>query len=91
MDAELAGLPNAELMPATDESRDDVAAHSRTVAFEHPEAGNLVQAHVLVRVPQGLCADFVHITGSCGGARVPADYETMIEVVNSAALSPISV
>lgn len=83
MDAELGVLPAAEFAASSTVTLGDLDAYCRTVSFVDSEAGTVAQTHVIVRVPNGLCADFVHAIGTGGGDRVGNDYPDILAIMAS--------
>jgi hypothetical protein len=90
--AEAQALLEGELAQLTEASLRDVAqptevSVAKGVAFIDPEAGTLVQIHVLVLVDQGACIDMVHLTTSCSAGTISEDETVLDKIIGSLQIS----
>ena len=80
---ELMALPEASLRDVSEST--DISA-AKAVAFIDPEAGTLVQVHVIVLVDQEVCVDLVHLTASCSAGSIGDDEAALDKIVSSLAV-----
>lgn len=77
---ELTALPEASVREVSESTEISVA---KAVAFVDPEAGTLLQIHVMVIVDQEVCVDLIQMTVSCSGARAAEDEPALDAIVSS--------
>jgi hypothetical protein len=56
----------------------------RNLAFRHPDAGPLVQIHLLTGVDAGTIVDAVHLTATLSAEGLPQGYEDLQQVLRTA-------